>query len=291
MDKSSSGKDRSIVSGAVSSEKGGFQDRELDPSGPSRRKGGGLFGVPIWVWILVACSLFGGMLLVMDLRNRDRFLMVCRDNSMELHRGRRFPWPLGHEVMGGAAYQPVALPAQADCRSRVFASQPEATRGFLEFVMTRVRTELEVEQGADLKQARRHTLQALVLSRGHGEIRAEANRLLAEVDYREGRNSLARVESELRTALSRFKEAKKLDGARHKDLAQWITHLELLLASIAPTPAPLSSKLVSPEKAASPSPGSPVDSGAENPKKSKNDGGIKTPDAGNPEKDPGGILL
>ena len=287
MDRSSSGNDRASVSGSVSSDDGGFRHRRMDPEERSRPKIRGLFGVPIWVWVLIFCSLFGALLLVMDLRNRDRFVMVCQDSSMELHRGRRFPWPFGHEVMGGAAYQPVALPARADCRSRVFVSQPEATRGFLEFVLARVRAELELEQGANLKQARRHTLQALMLSRGQPQIREEANQLLAQVDYREGRNSLARVESELRTALSRFREAKKLDGPRHKDLSQWITHLELLLASIAPTPGPLLVTGKPPEKV----PVTTPDIISKNPKKPSEDAGIMPPDAGITEADPGGILL
>ncbi len=289
---SSSGKDRAAVSGAVSNGDGEFQSSPEDPgiSGGKRR---GLFGVPLWVWVLVLCSLISGLLLALDLRNRDRYLMVCKGSAMELHRGRRFPWPLGHEVVGGAAFRPVVLPVQADCRGREFASEVEATRGFLDFLLTRVRADLEQEQGADLKRARRHTLQALMLSRGREEIRAETNRLLAEVDYREGRNSLARVEAELRTALSRFREAKKLGGTRHKDLAQWITHLELLLASIAPRPGPLpfpgkggqkKGKVAPDAGAASPAGKAPVKKGG--------DAGPAAPDAGViPEKDPGGILL
>lgn len=289
---SSSGKDHATVSGAVSMGEGEFRPRSEDPE-PERGKQRGFLGVPLWVWILVLCSLVCGLLLALDLRNRDRFLLVCNGDSVELHQGRRFPWPVGHEVMGGAAYQPVAVPAQADCRGRVFASESEATRAFMDFLLSRVRADLEKEQGADLKQARRHTLQALMLSRGNEKVRAGANRLLAEVDYREGRNSLDRVETELRTALSRFEEAQKLDGARHKDLDQWITHLEMLLASIAPKPGPIPFLL----KGGVNEGATTLDAGAAPPTgkpPAMTDAGPPTqgPDAGvTPEKDPGGILL
>ena len=83
---------------------------------------------------------------MLDLRNRSRYLLVCDDSAMELHRGRRFPLPFGHEVVGGEAYRPVKIPTGTDCRSRVFTSLAEAEQALLAFVLGRVRAELNSHQ-------------------------------------------------------------------------------------------------------------------------------------------------
>ena len=292
VEQSSAGKERAAARGTIlnaDAAEGDDSSSRRRGSEPPSRKAGGLLGIPLWGWVLVLVTLVGALLLVLDLRNRDRYLMVCHDRAMELHRGRRIPLPFGHEPVGGEAFRPVALPPSADCRSRFFASQVEAEQGFLQFVVARVSAELDLEEGANLPRARKQILQAQILSRSNPAARTRVARLLAEVDYREGRDSLNRVETELRTALARFKEARKLDGRRYADLDQWIRHLELLLKSVAPTPGPL--------------PGGGAEakttkSSGKEPRKPSIDGGLKkkpAPDAGppvvEPKEDPGGILL
>ena len=206
-------------------------DDKTDPG--HRRRYWGLLG---WGWVLVVVVGIAVLLLVFDIRNRDRFLMVCKANAVELHRGRTFPWPFGHEAVGGPEFQPVEIPSEADCRTRVFDSQEEGELGFLDFIMSQVQTALANPGTADLERARRHVLQALLLARTHRTRRKDAEKMLAELAYREGRAGLARVENELRTALARFQEAQRLDGERFEDLDDWIAHLEQLLRTVSPSP-------------------------------------------------------
>jgi hypothetical protein len=209
-------------------------DEDTDPGyRRSRRK---YWGLPGWGWWLAILTFVGAMLLVADLRNRNRYLMVCKAAKVELHKGRTFPWPFGHENVGGAEFRPVAIPAETDCRTRVFYSQEEAELGFLDFILGQVREALDKPGSANLAQAREQVLQAMLLTRTHRARRSETQKLLAELAYREGRAGLARIENELRTALARFQEAQKLDGERWEDLDDWIAHLEDLLRTVSPSP-------------------------------------------------------
>jgi hypothetical protein len=72
------------------------------------------------------------LLIVFDVRNRDRFRLNCRESRdenthtvhVELQQGRRLLWPFGYETVGGA-FKPLALAADADCRVQVFKSRGE----------------------------------------------------------------------------------------------------------------------------------------------------------------------
>lgn len=220
-----------LQSGGAGGGSGQFDD-ETDP-GPRRRR---YLGLTALGWLMVIAVGLAVLLLVFDIRNRDRFLMVCQPNSVELHRGCTFPWPFGHELMVGPQFQPVEIPTEADCPRRVFDSQEEAELGFLDFITGQVQLALANPGTADLGRARRQVQQALLLTRDRRSLRKAAQKMQAELAYREGRSGLARVENEVRTALARFQEAQRLDGERWEDLDQWISHLELLLRTVSPSP-------------------------------------------------------
>lgn len=194
------------------------------------------WGLPTWGWVLIIGTAVSALLLVLDLSNRNRYLMVCKAKKVELHKGRSFPWPFGHAAMGGPEFKPVPIPAEADCRTRVFHSQEEAELAFLDFILAQVREALANPGTADLSKARVKIRQALLLTRVHRSRRKEAQKMLAELAYRSGRAGLARAENELRKALARFQEAQKLDADKFEDLEDWITHLEELLRTVSPSP-------------------------------------------------------
>lgn len=266
---------------------------------PPLTKGRRYLGLPGWGWLLVVVAGLGALLLMMDMRNRDRYLMICKPDRVELHQGRTFPWPFGHVAMGGPQFKPVLIPAEADCRDRVFQSREEAELGYLSFILGRVRNALSNPGTSDLKEARQQLLQAMLLSRTHRARRKAARKMLAELAYRDGRAGLARVENELRTALSRFQEAQKLDGNRYEDLDDWISHLENLLRTIAPSPTPSTPRpfpfpLPTPQGPSTPAPppGSPGLPGM--PQMPTLDGGPSPhPRAsdGGPSRSTGGILM
>ncbi len=242
--------------------------------------------IPVWGWLLAALVAFGVAMVVMDLRNQDRYLMVCSKSAMEIHAGKRLPWPFGHERVGGSAFRPVRLTNGADCRPQVFASKYDAQLGLLDYLLIQVRAALSRPGVNDLREARRQSQQALELSTALRKRSTEVNGLRAELAYRQGRNGIARVEDELRTALSRFREAKKLDKKRFKDMGEWIEHLQGLLVSVSPSPRK--------ELPRTSAPTSPADIKPEKPPK-KPDAGAKkmapqTPDAGQPEEATGTLM-
>jgi hypothetical protein len=221
------------------------------PIGP-RGSGPTFLGVPVWGWLLLLGTALVTLLFVLDLRNRDQFLTVCSNNVVELHRGRRFPWPFGHEVVGGEEYRPITISAKADCRSQNFQSEEEAARGMLDLLLSQVRRALATPQAADLKDTRQQIQQALLLTRSFASRRKEVDWLLADLSYQEGRAGLVRAENELRLALSRFKETQKLDETRFEDLDDWILQIDEMLRTFSPSPLPKSA----PNRQFSPAPSS-----------------------------------
>jgi len=237
--------------------------------------------------LLVAVAGLGVAMVVMDLRNQDRYLMVCRQSAMEIHRGKRLPWPFGHEREGGAAFRPVTIPAGTDCRPQVFNGRTAAQKGLRDYLLFQIRAALSRPGIKNLGEARRQAQQAMLLATALRKGTSEVKAVQAELAYRQGRNGLARVEDELRTALNRFREAKKLDDKRFKDMKEWIDHLEELLKSISPSPR----KKAPPPKPPSLSDLAPVtpkkpDAGPPKPKPAP----VLSPDAGPPEEATGTLM-
>ncbi len=252
-------------------------------------------GVPLVGWVLIFVFLIGVLFIAQDLRNRDRYMLVCRHDSAEIHQGRTFPWPFGHVAVGGEAFRPITLAAETDCREGTFQSEEEATQGYLDLILNQVRGVLDNPGTSNLTDARRQVQQALILSRSVRLRRQEAENLLAHLSYQEGRTGLARAENDLRLALSRFQETQKLAAERFEDLDDWITHLEEMLRTISPSPVSRSTPSLSPPVPLGrgvPSPSLPLS--APTPLPSPGDAGIPpsfvTPDAGAPAAG-GGILM
>lgn len=244
------------------------------------------FKIPVWGWLLVSLAGLGVAMVVMDLRNQERYLMVCRQSAMEIHRGKRLPWPFGHERVGGAAFRPVSIPAGTDCRPQVFNSQSEAQAGLLDYLVVQVKAALSRPGVKALRETRWQVIQAGLLTQALRARSNEVKSLRAELAYRQGRNGMARVEDELRAALSRFREARMLDSSRFKDMGEWITHLEELLQSVSPSPR---KKEATPEAPSlsdlAPTVPKKPDAGAPKPKPAP-----ASPDAGQPEEATGTLM-
>jgi len=215
-------------------------------------------GIPRWGWVLGAVALVGVLLLWLDLRNADRFLLVCDAGVAEVHQGWQFPWPLGHEPMTSPGLDPVKLIRPGLCHPREFEGQLPAEAALLDLIIRQVRAVLATPGQDKLEAARRQVEQATVLVATHQARRATVRGLLAEVSYRQARLGLSLVEDELRLALARFRQARKLGGDRFVALAAWETHLEALIKAISPrppsdalpvgvTPAPLRPTPLTPE--------------------------------------------
>ena len=287
---SSRSSSRSSKSSSSSSRSDSRSPRTSTSSIPGESEGSMLtqryLKIPVWGWIIVALVGFGVTMVVMDLRNQDRYLMVCTKSTMEIHAGKRLPWPFGHERVGGSAFRPVKIPRGGDCRPQVFVSRYDAQRGLLDHLLIQIHAALSRPGVNDLGEARQQAQQALELSTSLRKLAGEVNTLRAELAYRQGRNGIARVEDELRTALNRFREARKLDKKRFKDMGEWIDHLQGLLVSVSPSPR---------KGPRLPAPPSLADIKPEKPPR-KPDAGVKkkksppSPDASQPEEATGTLM-
>lgn len=201
---------------------------------PTRRR----FGLPGWGWFLVLAVICGVLLVVKDLGNRDRFRLYCTKRDMQLQRAHRFPWPFGFETMGGPL-GPLELPPDAECATQYFDNREDAEAALLGSVLAWVRRALATPESSDLERVERQLDRALQLSRRdaiHAARRREAKRLMADLAYRQGRAGLARVETDLRQALSKLQQARKLGADRYERLDDWVAQLEKVLRAISPSP-------------------------------------------------------
>ena len=272
--------------------------RRITEETPRAKPGRKLLGLPYWGWPLLLILAIAVLLIVFDARNRGRYRLLCQDDHLEVQRGRRLMWPFGYEPMGGL-YRRIVVPADADCQTQVFRSRAEVESAFLDFILTQARRSLGSSGSTKLKKVREQVLQAMRITREdpHRSRRAEAERLLADVAYRQGRAGLTRVENELRTAIGHLQEAQKRAGDRYDDLDDWIEHLESLLKTVAPAPggSPGMKKSPStfpsvprPRIGSSPRPPRPSDL-APPPPTPKSPAPVESPDAGPPSS--GGILM
>lgn len=172
-----------------------------------------------------------------DLVHQDSYRLVCRDREVQLQRGRRLPLPFGYRPLGGV-YGPLPFLVEATCDDEAFDNQERAEAAYLDFLLTQVRRALARPEGKTLPEIRRQLIRALQITRttAHRARRRETRDMMADLSYLEARATLARTETEIRTALAHLKEARELAGSRYDDLDEWINHLEVLVEGLAPMP-------------------------------------------------------
>lgn len=213
-----------------------------------------------WAWLLLLLLVCAVAVVVgLDLYHRGRYELVCRDGRLELRRGRRLPLPVGTETLGGL-YRPLALPPGAACpEDQILDGALAARAAYLDFILTQVAHALADPGAGLLKDLRLQLLQALEITRdpAHRARRGEVEDLLADLSYREGRANLSRIEADLRAALARLRDTRRLAPGRYADLGAWVDHLERLLASVALGPRvtsapPRAPAPLPPERGASP---------------------------------------
>ena len=177
--------------------------------------------------------------LLADLRNRRKYRLVCRNNHFTAQQGARLPWPFGWEVLGGSL-KPFPVPPDFHCPDQRVGSLAEVEVAFLDGMLFQVQRELNDPDSGDLGKARLLLTQAMSLSQSglHNAQHESAKQLLADLNYREGRASLTLLENDLRRAIDRLKEARRLASERYGDLDEWIDHLESVRDAITPAPNP-----------------------------------------------------
>jgi hypothetical protein len=199
----------------------------------SRRR----FRVPLWAVIIGFLILIVTTLLVFDLRNQDRYRLLCDEGKLHAQQANRFPWPFGFETLGGAL-RPISVHKHQNCTTQYFHGRGELELAFMQLLVDQVERALQSRAAQNLGMVRSQLLQARQLAQrpAHTGQKKRVKALLADLSYRQGRARLATVETSLREALALLHEAQKLGGDRYDDLSDWILHLQQVIRSLSPTP-------------------------------------------------------
>jgi hypothetical protein len=257
------------------------------------------------VMTIAAASIFVGLLtltlILLGRANAQRYFITCTTDQVRAERGRAFP-PWGSQLMGGNAYKPIALPANAECKPQETQDLAELEHWYLDVLLERASATLTapVLDAPDkpLDVAEGELNQALLLSRApeRRDQRKEVERLLGDVQYWRASLRLRDASAALSEAAKQF-EAAAAQRPRHvTDAGSWAAFLERVVdelhagpdgiaatgptattaspTNVAPPTAPLGTALpVEPTPTPSPTDPAPVDA---------------KPDAGVPT---GGVLL
>lgn len=166
-------------------------DNELDDDGnPVKRNRTMMIvaGVAIAVGVGIAALVLLGRV------NSERYLLDCTTTAAVAEQGRAFP-PWGTKPLGGAQWRPIALPANAQCKTEELDDITKLEAKFLDLLLDRTSTALTVQNLLDtipadgksnpLDGIAAQLEQALLLSRApeRGDQRKQVERMLGDVQY------------------------------------------------------------------------------------------------------------
>jgi len=170
-------------------------------------------------------------------RNSRYLYLECREDKVIAARGSSWPW--GRQQLGGAAYRPIKLPPEADCRSREFTETLELERSMVELLIARAEAGLRSKKVEEVAEAKAQLTQALLLSRSYTEQKPRIQHLQGDLSYREGGQSVAEAQKKIEEAIARFKDAKERQPVLFKDYDAWIEHLEAANQALRDGPRPI----------------------------------------------------
>jgi hypothetical protein len=193
-------------------------DDDEDADGkPSRRRRTGL---------IIAIALIAGgaiaTVVLLGSSNHDRFVFRCGPTRITAERGRSFP-PWGTFRLDGAAWKPIEIPPDTECRSRETESSAEVEGLYLDALLAQAELALGVKEVTQLDHAQELLDQAMLLSRDpdRADQRKKVDRMVGDVEYWRG---AARVKAAIETL---EEAARKFDTAVDKrpkyasDAAAW----------------------------------------------------------------------
>lgn len=166
-------------------------DSELDDDGnPVKRSRTAMIvaGVSIAVGAGIAALVLLGRV------NSERYVLDCTTTAAVAEQGRAFP-PWGTRPLAGAQWRPIALPANAQCKTEELDDITKLETKFLDLLLDRTSAALTVRNFLDTITAdtRPNPLdviaaqleQALLLSRApeRGDLRKQVERMQGDVQY------------------------------------------------------------------------------------------------------------
>lgn len=244
--------------------------------------------------IIAAALIAGGAIATVVLlgwSNSGRYEFHCGANKITAERGRSFP-PWGTSRMGGAAWKPIEIPPNTECKSSEPGSEKALEQLYLDALVAQAELALKVKSPTDIDRAQAQLEQALLLSRDpdRADQRAYIDRLMGDVEYWRGATRVKAAIETLEEAGKRYDTAVEKRPRFAGDSAAWASWVRQLAAGLRGGPGSGTS-----EPAPAPSPSEPVrppaPTGVALPVEETLDGGVApiTPvDAGVPR---GGVLL
>ena len=191
-------------------------DDELDDAPKKRGKGALVLAIA-----LIAAGAIATIVLL-GRANGSRYVFHCGANRITAEEGRGFP-PWGTRRMGGAAWKPIEIGPDVECRTRETGSLRQLESWYLEALVTQAQAKLTAKEVTGVDAAQDELEQALLLSRDpdRADQRKEIDRLMGDVEYW---RATARVKSAIQTleeAAHRYDAAVDKRPRHVSDSAAW----------------------------------------------------------------------
>jgi hypothetical protein len=184
---------------------------------------------------IAAVSIFIGLLtltlILLGRANSQRYLITCTSDQVRAERGRAFP-PWGSQLMGGNAYKPIAVPANAECKPQETQDIAELDHWYLDVLVAQASATLTAPvvdaPGKPLDVAEGQLNQALLLSRApeRRDERKEVERLLGDVQYWRASLRLRDASAALSDAAKQFEAAAARRPRHVSDAGSWAGFLK-----------------------------------------------------------------
>jgi hypothetical protein len=203
-------------------------DADVDEDGKRKRRRTGL--------IVAIALIVGGAIATLVLvgsSNHGRFVFRCGPNKITAERGRSFP-PWGTDRLGGAAWKPIEIPPDTECRSTETESQPALEGLFLDALVAQAELRLGSKEVTDLDKAQAVLDQALLLARDPDRVdqRKKIDRMVGDVEYWRGAERVKAAIQTLEDAGKKFDTAVDKRPRYASDAAAWAAWARQVASSL-----------------------------------------------------------
>ncbi|MEZ4402638.1 MAG: hypothetical protein R3B06_21635 [Kofleriaceae bacterium] len=162
------------------------------------------------------------VLIVLGKLHAQRYALRCHAKEVVAERGRSFP-PWGWQRLGGPAWQPIAIPPDAECTAHETGDPAELEGWFLTHLTEQATRKLSGDGPGDLDRAERELEQALLLARSpeRRDLRKELERLRGDVTYWRATAKLKAAAATLAQAATDFDAAAAQRPRHAADPGRW----------------------------------------------------------------------
>lgn len=189
------------------------------------------------LFILLAMLFFGALLIYLDYKNTNRYVLRCNNQTLAIDQANGLPWPFGYRKLQGLV-RPIKLSQKSLCTESEVHSIDDAEAAYLTVLIAEIKSALNSDQAIDNQNLSSAVDQAAELTRKPAHIahRRALKAMIADISYRQGRAKLEKIELDLRAALVAMQKAQRYGDDRYDDLDDWIDYIKDLIKGISPSP-------------------------------------------------------